>query len=70
MSVAADIRDKLTAAFAPAQRPGGAMAGQRFFAEPLDVAIVHILEEIPGLIVGAGMGGAKPEIFRQILGRF
>src|SRR5476649_1519618 len=32
---------------APAQRPGGTMAGQRLLAEPLDVAIVHILEEIP-----------------------
>src|SRR6185295_12565959 len=53
-----------------AHGPGRAMAGQRFLAEPPDIVVTHILEEIPGLVMGAGMGGAIPEIFRQILGRF
>ena len=46
------------------------MAGQGLLAEPLNVVVVHVLEEIPGLVMGAGMGGAKPDIFGKVLGRF
>src|SRR5581483_4992058 len=53
-----------------AHRPGGTVAEQRFFAELFDVAIVHALEEIPCLIVGAGMGGAEENIIGKIFARF
>ena len=52
-----------------AELPGGAVAGQRVFAELLDFAIVHALEIVPVLVVGAGMGSAVPEILVQILRR-
>src|SRR5690349_11415899 len=52
-----------------AQRPGRTMAEHGLVAELLDVAVVHALEIVPGLVVGAGMGGAIPDIFGQVLGR-
>src|SRR5688572_2134369 len=51
-----------------AQGPGRPVAGERFFTEPPDVVVTHVLEEIPGLIVGAGVRRTKPDIFRKILG--
>ena len=35
----------------------------------VEPVVAHVLEIVPGLIVGAGMGGAVPEIFGQVLGR-
>ena len=39
-----------------AQGPGRAMAGRSLHAKALNVVVVHALEEIPGLVVGAGVG--------------
>src|SRR5580698_7903585 len=55
---------------APAQRPGGAVAENRFLAELFDIAVVHALEEIPCLVVRPGMGGAEEKIVGKILARF
>jgi hypothetical protein len=43
-----------------AERPGRAVAGQRFGAEGLDLRLVHPREIIPGLVVRTGVFQTEP----------
>src|SRR6185312_8453006 len=52
-----------------AHRPGGAMTEQCLLAELFDVVVVHALEEIPRLIVRAGVRRAEEKIVRKIVAR-